>query len=41
GVAHARGSDTAALENLSRRADELLYKAKLTGRNCVLLEQMA
>lgn len=41
GVSHARGGDTAALENLSRRADELLYQAKLTGRNCVLLEQMA
>ncbi|WP_313379486.1 GGDEF domain-containing protein [Achromobacter insolitus] len=41
GVAHARGGDAAALDSLSRRADELLYKAKLNGRNCVLLEQMA
>ncbi|WP_447921901.1 diguanylate cyclase [Achromobacter aegrifaciens] len=41
GVAHARGGDAAALEQLARRADELLYKAKLNGRNRVLLEQTA
>jgi len=41
GVAHARSGDARDLENLSRRADELLYKAKLNGRNRVLLEQMA
>jgi len=39
GVAHARGSDARALAQLSRRADELLYKAKLNGRNCVLWER--
>ncbi|CAB5511334.1 hypothetical protein LMG26857_00621 [Achromobacter anxifer] len=41
GVAYARGFDAAALDGLSRRADELLYKAKLNGRDCVLLEAAA
>ncbi|KGD90391.1 diguanylate cyclase [Achromobacter sp. RTa] len=41
GVAYARGGDARALARLSRRADELLYKAKLNGRNCVLWEMPA
>lgn len=41
GVTYARGTDAAALARLSRRADELLYEAKLNGRNRVELESAA
>ncbi|GCB04009.1 GGDEF domain-containing protein [Ralstonia sp. SET104] len=38
GVAIARAADGPELESLLRRADHLLYAAKLAGRNCVMTD---
>jgi len=40
GVAIAQAADRPALESLLRRADHLLYAAKLAGRNCVMTDPL-